>query len=115
MFLENSYYDCGINLEKRIISNFSVVEPRGLLSQRYGSNDSGVWVAAWMKECDRKNDYNCVEVYPDTRVKLAIDLVHSIYNIKMSKITEKACEHWKNVEEKKDSTLKWWMDLQKIT
>lgn len=115
MFMENSYYDCGINLEKRIISNFSVVEPRGLLSQRYGSNDSGVWVAAWMKECDKKNDYNCVEVYPDTRVKLAIDLVHSIYNIKMNKITEKACEHWKNVQEKKDSTLKWWMDLQKIT
>ena len=55
------------------------------------------------------------QVYPDIRVKLAIDLVHSIYNTKMDKITEKACEHGKNVEEKKDSTLKWWMDLQNIT
>lgn len=115
MFMEDAFYVRGIKLGKHIISNFSVVEPRGLLSQRDGSNDSGVWVAAWMKECCRKNDYNCVEVFPDTRVKLAIGLVHSVYNLNMEKITEQACQHWKDVEEKKDSILKWWMDLQKIT
>jgi hypothetical protein len=31
----------------------------------------------------------------------------------MEKITEKACEHRKDVEEKKDSNVKWWMGLQK--
>ena len=41
------------------------------------------------------------KVCPDTLVKLAIDLVHSIYNTKMEKITEKICEHRKDVEEKK--------------
>jgi len=58
---------------------------------------------------------HCYQVFPDTRVKLAIDLVHRISNIKMEEIIEKACEHWKVVEEKKESTLKWWMNVQKIT
>lgn len=50
---------------------------------------------------------------PNTRVKLVIDLVHSIYSTKKEKITEKACEHRKDVEGKKDLIVKWWMDLQK--
>jgi len=53
------------------------------------------------------------KVCPYTRVKLVIDLVHSIYNIKMEKITEKACEHRKDVDEQKDSIVKWWMNLKK--
>ncbi|XLT12874.1 hypothetical protein HN51_058564 [Arachis hypogaea] len=39
------------------ISEFRVVEPSDLPQQRKGSNDCGIWVAQWMKECRWTDDF----------------------------------------------------------
>lgn len=106
MFIHDSFYDCGIKLENHLISNFPIVEPRGLPRQRYGSNDCGVFVATWMKECSWLDYYDCVEVRPDSRIKLAIDLVDSSYNEMKGKVIERANKHWMNMEKMRNSIVK---------
>ncbi|XLT39482.1 hypothetical protein HN873_070774, partial [Arachis hypogaea] len=39
------------------ISEFRVVEPSDLPQPRKGSNDCGIWVAQWMKECGWTDDF----------------------------------------------------------
>ncbi|XLT06073.1 hypothetical protein HN51_044822 [Arachis hypogaea] len=56
------------------ISEFCVVKPSDLPQQRKGSNDCGIWVAQWMKECGWTDDFG-ITVYDSDRMRLAIDLV----------------------------------------
>ncbi|XLR07846.1 hypothetical protein S83_035784, partial [Arachis hypogaea] len=63
------------------ISEFRVVEPSDLPQQRKGSNDCGIWVAQWMKECGWTDDFG-ITVYDSDRMRLAIDLVSKEFNLK---------------------------------
>ncbi|CAH9081764.1 unnamed protein product [Cuscuta epithymum] len=56
MFMDKSFFDTPTKF-KYDISDFALVEPRDLPRQQIGSNDCGVWVAMWMKEYARRDDF----------------------------------------------------------
>ncbi|RYR29251.1 hypothetical protein Ahy_B01g053609 [Arachis hypogaea] len=60
-------------------STFWPITPFGLPTQRNRSNDSGVWVTSWMRECTLQDDFN-IQINDSTRMRLAVDLVLEEYN-----------------------------------
>ncbi|MED6114882.1 hypothetical protein PIB30_084885 [Stylosanthes scabra] len=60
-------------------SGFWPITPFGLPTQKDRSNDSGIWVASWMKECNLNDDFE-IHVSDSTRMRLAVDLVLKEYN-----------------------------------
>ncbi|WJX35503.1 hypothetical protein P8452_23487 [Trifolium repens] len=100
MLMHNSFYDRVLQLDrsKPMIHNYPIVEPRGLPSQKCGSNDCGVFVATWMQEHGVYDDYTFIKVCPDARIKLALNVVYSSYNELMDEVEEKAHNHWKNMK-----------------
>ncbi|TKY63984.1 Carboxy-terminal domain protein [Spatholobus suberectus] len=103
MLMDKSFYDHPHIVDKHVISNFSLVEPRGLGHQRIGSNDCGVWVAKWMIECAWREDYDQIFVEPATRMRIALDLVLHPYNELKDKIIQKAFQYWTDLEKKRKS------------
>ncbi|KAK2430807.1 ubiquitin-specific protease ESD4 [Trifolium repens] len=100
MLMHNSFYERVLQLDrsKPMIHNYPIVEPRGLPSQKCGSNDCGVFVATWMQEHGVYDDYTFIKVCPDARIKLALNVVYSSYNELMDEVEEKAHNHWKNMK-----------------
>ncbi|XLT27634.1 hypothetical protein HN873_058926 [Arachis hypogaea] len=60
-------------------STFWPMTPFGLPTQKNRSNDSGVWVTSWMRECTLQDDIN-IQINDSTRMRLAVDLVLEEYN-----------------------------------
>ncbi|XLR53451.1 hypothetical protein S83_004123, partial [Arachis hypogaea] len=56
MLKHKSFYNSSEITVPRI-SKFRIVEPSDLPQQRKGSNDCGIWVAQWMKECGWTDDF----------------------------------------------------------
>ncbi|XLS47345.1 hypothetical protein HN51_021703 [Arachis hypogaea] len=81
------------------ISKFRIVEPSDLPQQRKGSNDCGIWVAQWMKECGWTDDFG-ITVSDSDRMMLAIDLVSKEFNMKKSEVMDKAHAYMKNILQK---------------
>ncbi|XLR02583.1 hypothetical protein S83_068781 [Arachis hypogaea] len=81
------------------ISEFRVVEPSDLPQQRKGSNDCGIWIAQWMKECGWTDDFG-ITVYDSDRMRLAIDLVSKEFNLKKSEVMDKARAYMKEILQK---------------
>lgn len=59
--MDRSFYDHPVH-HKHVISDFSLIEPRGIGRQQIGSNDYEVWVAQWMEKCVLKDEYGQVFV-----------------------------------------------------
>ncbi|GAU19009.1 hypothetical protein TSUD_193470 [Trifolium subterraneum] len=88
-----------------LITNFCIVQPRCLPTQRHGSNDCGVWVAKWMIECPLKNDYENVTVVTATRMKLALYICQSKNNVLLDDLVSKAAKNWDVQKKKKRKAL----------
>ncbi|XLS47354.1 hypothetical protein HN51_021712, partial [Arachis hypogaea] len=80
MLKHKSFYNSSEITVPRI-SKFRIVEPSDLPQQRKGSNDCGIWVAQWMKECGWTDDFG-ITVSDSDRMMLAIDLVSKEFNMK---------------------------------
>ncbi|XLS82597.1 hypothetical protein HN51_048428 [Arachis hypogaea] len=87
------------------ISKFRIVEPSDLPQQRKGSNDCGIWVAQWMKEC-RWTDNFGITVNDNDRMKLAIDLVSKEFNMNKSEVMDKAHAYMKDILQKQSRLQK---------
>ncbi|XLR53444.1 hypothetical protein S83_004116, partial [Arachis hypogaea] len=84
MLKHKSFYNSNEITVPRI-SKFRIVEPSDLPQQRKGSNDCGIWVAQWMKECGWTDDFG-ITVSDSDRMMLAIDLVSKEFNMKKSEV-----------------------------
>ncbi|KAJ1415905.1 Ulp1 protease family, carboxy-terminal domain protein [Sesbania bispinosa] len=62
------------------ITKFTLVQPTNLSPPNSGSNDCGVFVAQWMRECIWTDDYKDIYVCDGKRMRLALDLVLKPYN-----------------------------------
>ncbi|RYQ92602.1 hypothetical protein HN873_068170 [Arachis hypogaea] len=60
-------------------STFWPITPFGLPTQKNRSNDSGVWMTSWMRECTLQDDFN-IQINDSTRMRLAVDMVLEEYN-----------------------------------
>ncbi|XLT58971.1 hypothetical protein HN873_051575 [Arachis hypogaea] len=78
-------------------STFWPMTPSGLPTQKNRSNDSGVWVTSWMRECTLKDDFN-IQVNDSTRMRLAVDLVLEEHNDLCLVIQENAWQYRTRVE-----------------
>ncbi|MED6189399.1 hypothetical protein PIB30_095642 [Stylosanthes scabra] len=81
------------------VSKFEIVEPSNLPQQRRGSNDCGIWVAYWMKECGLADNFN-IMVSNSHRMRLAIDLITKEFNIKKLEVMDKAHVYMKDIQQK---------------
>ncbi|MCI01230.1 3-isopropylmalate dehydratase large subunit [Trifolium medium] len=92
----------------RILSNYTLHEPKYIEQQTPESNDSGVWVSKWMTECPFRSDYANIITNTASRMKLAINLVKSGNNVLNEDVLAKAAQHWKDEDEKRDHyRVKW--------
>ncbi|XLR53447.1 hypothetical protein S83_004119 [Arachis hypogaea] len=98
MLKHKSFYNSSEITVPRI-SKFRIVEPSDLPQQRKGSNDCGIWVAQWMKECGWTDDFG-ITVSDSDRMMLAIDLVSKEFNMKKSEVMDKAHAYMKNILQK---------------
>ncbi|XLT25569.1 hypothetical protein HN873_043849 [Arachis hypogaea] len=78
-------------------STFWPITPFGLPTQKNRSNDSGVWVTSWMRECTLPDDFN-IQINDSTRMRLAVDLVLEEYNDLCRIIQENAWQYRTKVE-----------------
>ncbi|RYR26460.1 hypothetical protein Ahy_B02g060702 [Arachis hypogaea] len=78
-------------------STFWPMTPFGLPTQKNRSNDSGVWVTSWMRECTLQDDFN-IHINDSTRMRLAVDLVLEEYNDLCLVIQENAWQYRTKVE-----------------
>ncbi|GAU51656.1 hypothetical protein TSUD_414770 [Trifolium subterraneum] len=90
--------------QERMVSAFSLYQPRHIQQQRPGSNDCGVWISKWMIECPLRSEYGYITVNTATRMKLAIHLVKAANNELYNDVLAKAAKNW-TVEEKKRNKL----------
>ncbi|CAH9071776.1 unnamed protein product [Cuscuta epithymum] len=90
---DSSFYDSSDD-ERLLISDYALTVPEGIGRQLNGSNDCGVWVAQWMSECIWTNNYSNVSVTPETRMRLALDLVLGSYNELRDEVVQKASKNW---------------------
>ncbi|KAJ1405565.1 Ulp1 protease family, C-terminal catalytic domain [Sesbania bispinosa] len=104
MFQHNSFYEFRLT-PKPLISEFKIKEAEGVGEQLPGSNDCGVWVAMWMKECAWTNDYK-ISVTQASRMRIALDLVLKPFNKRKDKIISKAFANIKSSEEKRRNLVK---------
>ncbi|XP_052114393.1 uncharacterized protein LOC107480313 [Arachis duranensis] len=79
-------------------STFWPMTPFGLPTQKNRSNDSGVWVTGWMRECTLQDDFNIQQINDSTRMRLAVDLVLEEYNDLCLVIQENAWQYRTKVE-----------------
>ncbi|CAJ2635878.1 unnamed protein product [Trifolium pratense] len=92
--------------QDRLVSTFSLYQPRHIQQQRPGSNDCGVWVSKWMIECPLRSEYGYVTVNTATRMKLAIHLVKAANNELYDEVLAKAAESWRAEEERRKNLVK---------
>ncbi|RYR42240.1 hypothetical protein Ahy_A08g038710 isoform A [Arachis hypogaea] len=78
-------------------STFWPMTPFGLPTQKNRSNDNGVWVTGWMRECTLQDDFN-IQINDSTRMRLAMDLVLEEYNDLCLVIQENAWQYRTKVE-----------------
>ncbi|RYR24227.1 hypothetical protein Ahy_B02g057721 [Arachis hypogaea] len=78
-------------------STFWPMTPFGLPTQKNRSNDSGVWVTGWMRECTLQDDFN-IQINDSTQMRLAVDLVLEEYNDLCLVIQENAWQYKTKVE-----------------
>ncbi|KEH36757.1 Ulp1 protease family, carboxy-terminal domain protein [Medicago truncatula] len=89
------------------LSNFCLISPRAIPTQRTGSNDCGVWVAKWMIECPFNSEYQKTNVVTASRMKLALHLVNSDNNTLFNYVVlPKAADYWKVQEKNRKALVK---------
>ncbi|MED6109474.1 hypothetical protein PIB30_033953 [Stylosanthes scabra] len=67
--------------------------------------DCGVWVSQWMIREALWAHYHVQGVGPETRLRLAIDLVLRSHNPKAKEVAKRAIAHWRKKEK---GTLPTW-------
>ncbi|QHO27229.1 Ulp1 protease family, carboxy-terminal domain protein [Arachis hypogaea] len=68
-------------------------------------NDCGVWVTTWMRECQWRSNYN-IKVNDSTRLRLAIDLVMNLFNLKSQEVLEAAKIYYNEISKKEERLVK---------
>ncbi|KAJ1375736.1 Ulp1 protease family, C-terminal catalytic domain [Sesbania bispinosa] len=98
--------------ERPDIAGFTLIEHNGIGHQLPTSNDSGIWVANWMKDYDWDDEYDILNVRTlqrittASRMRLAIDLVLNEQNEFRADVIKRAEKTWKGFQQHRETIMK---------
>ncbi|QHO56772.1 Ulp1 protease family, carboxy-terminal domain protein [Arachis hypogaea] len=103
--LDDSTFYANQTTHRPVISEYPIIHPTEIGEQNDDSNDCGVWVTTWMRECQWRSNYN-IKVNDSTRLRLAIDLVMNSFNLKSQEVLEAAKKYYNEISKKEERLVK---------
>ncbi|QHO02864.1 Ulp1 protease family, carboxy-terminal domain protein [Arachis hypogaea] len=102
--LDDSTFYVNHTTHRLVISEYPIIHPAEIGEQNDDSNDCGVWMTTWMRECQWRNNYN-IKVNESTRLRLAIDLVMNPFNLKSQEVLQAAKIYYNEISKKEERLI----------